>query len=194
MDWLSYHRAVIVCYEKTVRIPLPNGEILEIHGERPEKDLKSLSCIKADEKRLDDIRTVPDDLTGLPPVHEIEFCIDLIPGALPVVKSPYRLAPSEMQELIDDLFDQLQGACCFSKIDLCSGYHQLRLEMRYSERPAFLEHVMGHFEFSQSCHLADKCTSGYSMDLDEPASVNSILDKFVIVVSLMASIYSKSEE
>nr|GEX45079.1 hypothetical protein [Tanacetum cinerariifolium] len=49
----------------------------------------------ADEIRLDDIRTVrdfpevfPNDLTGLPPVHEIEFHIDLIPGALPVVKSP----------------------------------------------------------------------------------------------------------
>ncbi|GJS05413.1 putative reverse transcriptase domain-containing protein [Tanacetum coccineum] len=110
MDWLSYHRAVIVCYEKIVRIPLSNGEILEIHGERPKKDPKSLSCIKADEKRLDDIRTVrdfpevfPDDLTGLPPVREIEFRIDLIPGALPVVKSPYRLAPSEMQELSNQL-------------------------------------------------------------------------------------------
>ncbi|GKD47472.1 putative reverse transcriptase domain-containing protein [Tanacetum coccineum] len=110
MDWLSYHRAVIVCYEKIVRIPLPNGEILEIHGERPEKDPKSLSCIKADEKRLDDIRIVrdfpkvfPDDLTGLPPMREIEFCIDLISGALPVVKSPYRLAPSEMLELSNQL-------------------------------------------------------------------------------------------
>nr|GEY33193.1 hypothetical protein [Tanacetum cinerariifolium] len=76
MDWLSYHRAVIVCYEKIVRIPVPNGEILEIHGEKPEKDPKSLSCIKADEVRLDDIRTVcdfpkvfPDELIGLPPAE-----------------------------------------------------------------------------------------------------------------------------
>nr|GFA87652.1 putative reverse transcriptase domain-containing protein [Tanacetum cinerariifolium] len=110
MDWLSYHRAVIVYYEKIVRIPLPNGEIHEIHGERPEKVPKSLSCIKADEVRLDDIRTVcdfpevfPDDLIGLPPVREIEFHVDLIPGALPVVKSPYRLALSEMQELSNQL-------------------------------------------------------------------------------------------
>nr|GFA60661.1 putative reverse transcriptase domain-containing protein [Tanacetum cinerariifolium] len=104
------HRAVIVCYEKIVRIPLSNGEILEIHGERPEKDPKSLSCIKADEVRLDDIRIVcdfpkvfPDDLIGLPPVRDIEFRIDLIPGALPVVRSPYHLAPSEMQELSNQL-------------------------------------------------------------------------------------------
>nr|GFD17729.1 putative reverse transcriptase domain-containing protein [Tanacetum cinerariifolium] len=110
MDWLSYHRAVIVCYEKIVCIPLLNGEILKTHGERPEKDPKSLSCIKADEVRLDDIRTIcdfpkvfSDDLTGLPPIREIVFRIDLIPGALPVVKSSYHLAPSEIQELSNQL-------------------------------------------------------------------------------------------
>ncbi|GJX34264.1 putative reverse transcriptase domain-containing protein [Tanacetum coccineum] len=97
---------VTVCYEKIVRIPLPNGEILEIQGERPENDPRSLSCIKADEKKLDDIHIVcnfpevfPDDLSGLPPLREIEFRIDLIPGAFPVVKSPYRLAHLEMLEL-----------------------------------------------------------------------------------------------
>ncbi|GJU88548.1 putative reverse transcriptase domain-containing protein [Tanacetum coccineum] len=103
MDWLSYHQAGIVCYEKIVCIPLLNGKILKIQGERPEKNPRSLSCIKADEKKLNDLRIVcefpkvfPDNLTGLPPVREIEFRIDLILGALPVVKSPYRLAPSEM--------------------------------------------------------------------------------------------------
>nr|GFC58211.1 putative reverse transcriptase domain-containing protein [Tanacetum cinerariifolium] len=78
MDWLSYHRTVIDCYKKIIRIPLPNGKILEVQGERPEKDPGSLACIKADEKKLDDIRVVqdfpdvfPDDLSGLPPVREI---------------------------------------------------------------------------------------------------------------------------
>ncbi|GJS05344.1 hypothetical protein Tco_0873912 [Tanacetum coccineum] len=75
MDWLAYQRALISCYEKIVRIPLPNGKILEVQAERPEKDLR------------------------LPLVREIEFRIDLIPGASPVVRSPYRLAPSEMLEL-----------------------------------------------------------------------------------------------
>nr|GFC21217.1 putative reverse transcriptase domain-containing protein [Tanacetum cinerariifolium] len=110
MVLLSYHRAVIICYEKIVRIPLLNGEMLEIHGERPEKDPGSLACIKADENKLYDIRVIqdfpeifPDDLSGLPPVREIEFRIDLIPGALPVVKSPYRLAPLEMSELSSQL-------------------------------------------------------------------------------------------
>nr|GFB52382.1 hypothetical protein [Tanacetum cinerariifolium] len=110
MDWLSYHRAVIDCYEKIVRIPLPNGEILEVQGERPEKDPGSLACIKADEKKLDEIWVVqdfpkifPDDLLGLPLVREIEFRIDLIPGALLAVKSLYRLAPLDMSELSSQL-------------------------------------------------------------------------------------------
>nr|GFC60788.1 putative reverse transcriptase domain-containing protein [Tanacetum cinerariifolium] len=64
----------------------------------------------ADEKKLDDIWVVrdfpevfPNDLSSLPPVREIEFHIDPIPVALSVVKSPYRLAPSEMSELSNQL-------------------------------------------------------------------------------------------
>ncbi|GJZ12408.1 putative reverse transcriptase domain-containing protein [Tanacetum coccineum] len=83
MDWLSYHRAIIDCYEKIVRIPLPNAEILEVVR--------------------DFLEVFPDDLSGLPPVREIEFRIDLIRGASLVVKSPYRLAPSEMLELSNQL-------------------------------------------------------------------------------------------
>nr|GEX62863.1 putative reverse transcriptase domain-containing protein [Tanacetum cinerariifolium] len=110
MDWLAYHRAVIDCYEKIICIPLPNGEILEVQGEKPKKDPRLLSCIKVDEKNLEHIRILcdfpevfPDDLSGLPPVREIEFRIDLIPGALPVVKLPYRLAPIKMIELSNQL-------------------------------------------------------------------------------------------
>nr|GEV07687.1 reverse transcriptase domain-containing protein [Tanacetum cinerariifolium] len=103
-------RSFVFYYEKIVRVPLPNGEILEVQGERPKKDPRLLSCIKADEKKPKDIRIVRDfpevflnKLTGLPLVREIEFRIDLIPGALPVVKSPYHLTPSEMQELSNEL-------------------------------------------------------------------------------------------
>nr|GEV97896.1 putative reverse transcriptase domain-containing protein [Tanacetum cinerariifolium] len=123
MDWLSYHRAVIDCYENIVRVPLSNGKILEVQGERPEKDPGSLACIKADEKKLNDICIVRDfpevfsnDMSGLPPVREIEFRIDLIPGKDDAMRMciDYR----ELNKLtiknryplprIDDLFDQLQ--------------------------------------------------------------------------------------
>ncbi|GKG36353.1 hypothetical protein Tco_0444031, partial [Tanacetum coccineum] len=46
---------------------------------------------------------IPDNLSGLPPIQEIEFRIKLIPGGTPVAKSPYRLAPSELEELSGQL-------------------------------------------------------------------------------------------
>ncbi|GKB88943.1 hypothetical protein Tco_0961215 [Tanacetum coccineum] len=69
---------------------------------------------KSDEKRLEDIPVVkefpevfPEDLPGLPLVRQVEFQIDLIPGATPVARAPYRLAPSEMQELSNQNFMRL---------------------------------------------------------------------------------------
>ncbi|GJW23686.1 putative reverse transcriptase domain-containing protein [Tanacetum coccineum] len=251
MDWLSYHRAVIVCHEKIVHIPLLNGKILEI---RPEKDPRSLSCIKADEKKLDDIRIVrdfpevfPNHLTGLPPMGEIEFRIHLIPSALPVVNSPYRLAPFGMLELsnqlkelqekgfirpshspwgvlvlfvkkkdgalrmcidykemnkltiknryslprIDDLFDQLQGACFLSKIDLRSGYHPLRFREEYIPKTVFRT-CYGYFEFTV---MPFGLTNALAVFMDWMNRVcKPYLDKFVILFIDDILIYSKYEE
>ncbi|GKD30537.1 hypothetical protein Tco_1241315 [Tanacetum coccineum] len=72
MDWLSQHKAVIVCHEKVVEIP-----------------------------EEDDV--FPEDLSGFPPQRQVEFHIDLVPGVTLVAKSPYRLAPSGMQELSGQL-------------------------------------------------------------------------------------------
>ncbi|GJT26026.1 hypothetical protein Tco_0895963 [Tanacetum coccineum] len=111
MDWLSKRKFVIVCHEKVVRIPLEGDEILRVHGERTQGVVKALMNAKVDELKLSDISVVQDfvdvfprDLSGLPPQRQVEFCIDLVPGATQVAKSPYHLAPSEMQEL----FGQLQ--------------------------------------------------------------------------------------
>nr|GEY16426.1 putative reverse transcriptase domain-containing protein [Tanacetum cinerariifolium] len=48
-------------------------------------------------------KTIHEDLSGLPPTRQVEFHIDLIPGAAPIARAPYRLAPSEMKELSDQL-------------------------------------------------------------------------------------------
>ncbi|GJS76079.1 hypothetical protein Tco_0725960 [Tanacetum coccineum] len=49
------------------------------------------------------VRDFPEDLPGIPPARQVEFQIDLVPGAAPVARAPYRLAPSEMKELIEQL-------------------------------------------------------------------------------------------
>ncbi|GJR81396.1 putative reverse transcriptase domain-containing protein [Tanacetum coccineum] len=106
MDWLSQNKAVIVCHEKVVEIPLDGSEILRVQGERTLGVAKALMNTKVDELKVSDISVIRDfidvfleDLLRLPPQRQVEFCIDLVPEATPVTKSPYRLAPSEMQEL-----------------------------------------------------------------------------------------------
>ncbi|GKE82717.1 putative reverse transcriptase domain-containing protein [Tanacetum coccineum] len=101
MDWFSKYHARIICDEKVVHIPT-DGETLIIRAQVMEK--------KSDEKRLENIPVVreflkvfPEDLLGLPPICQVEFQKDLIPGAAPVARAPYRLAPSEMQQLSDQL-------------------------------------------------------------------------------------------
>nr|GEU30336.1 putative reverse transcriptase domain-containing protein [Tanacetum cinerariifolium] len=87
MDCLSKRKFVIVCHEKVVRIPLEGDEILRVHGERTQRVVKTLMNTKVDEPKLSDIFVIRD-------------FIDVFPK---VAKPPYRLAPSKMQELSEQL-------------------------------------------------------------------------------------------
>ncbi|GJT85693.1 putative reverse transcriptase domain-containing protein [Tanacetum coccineum] len=98
MAWLAERDAIIVCVKKVVRIPCGNKTLI-VEGDKVTEK-------KAKEKRLKDVLVIrnfpevfPDDFPGLPTPRQVEFKINLVPGAAPVARAPYRLAPSKMKEL-----------------------------------------------------------------------------------------------
>ncbi|XP_076950834.1 uncharacterized protein LOC143623929 [Bidens hawaiensis] len=130
MDWLTLNHVEVVCFEKFLRIPFKDGHVLKVFGSTPAFKLNLMSCFQAqrylrkkydaflalvvekdkDKNKIQDIPIVrdfpdvfPDDVVRLPPIRQVEFHIDLVPGANPVAKALYRLAPSKMQELSSQL-------------------------------------------------------------------------------------------
>ncbi|XP_063941268.1 uncharacterized protein LOC135149473 [Daucus carota subsp. sativus] len=274
MDWLEQHKATIDCQQMKIIFGDPISPEFEFQGSKLNSLEKFISAIKArkmiahgcdgylahivdssiEQTKLDDVSVArefpdvfPEDLDGLPPHREVEFSIDLIPGAQPISKAPYRMAPLELQELkeqlqelldkgfirpsvspwgapvlfmkkkdgsmrlcidyrelnritvknryplprIDDLFDQLQGAKYFSKIDLRSGYHQLRVKASDIPKTAFRTRY-GHYEFLvMSFGLTN--TPAVFMDLMNRV-FKDFLDKFVIVFIDDILVYSKTKE
>ncbi|KAJ0524657.1 putative nucleotidyltransferase, Ribonuclease H [Helianthus annuus] len=274
MDWLAMHRATIDCHSKRVIFGDLRYPESIFQGTQPQKSIKIISALKAqklishgcegflaaikdtsvDAPNIENFPVVrdysdvfPEELPGLPPDREVEFTIDLIPGAEPISKAPYRMAPLELKELkeqlqelvergfirpsvspwgapvlfvkkkdgsmrlcidyrelnkitirnrypllrIDDLFDQLQGAKFFSKIDLRSGYHQLKVRDQDVSKTTFRTRY-GHYEFLV---MPFGLTNAPAVFMDLMNRVfHEYLDRFVIVFIDDILVFSESRE
>ena len=255
MDWLSKHKALIDCARKAVKLTSPKGKEIEHVAEPLVTSKGAANRVMLNQLEVTEgIRVVeefpdvfPEDLPGMPPDRDIEFCIELLPGTSPIHKRPYRMDTNQLALLkehidellakgfirhssspwrapaifvpkkdgterlcvdyrglnavtiknkyplprIDDLFDQLRGACVFSKIDLRSGYHQLKIRPSDIPKTAFVSRY-GLYEYTvMSFGLTN--APAYFMYMMNKVFME-YLDKFVVVFLDDILVFSKNEE
>ncbi|GJZ75802.1 hypothetical protein Tco_0640267 [Tanacetum coccineum] len=150
--FLSKRKFVIVCYEKVVRIPLEVDEIFQVHEERTFGAAKALMNAKVDEPRISDIPVVRDitdvfskDLLGLPPQRQVEFSINLVPGATPVANHSPWGAHVLFVKKKDGSFRMRIDYRELNKFTVKNCYHQLRVHEDAIPKTAFRTRY-GHFK------------------------------------------------
>nr|GFB98186.1 putative reverse transcriptase domain-containing protein [Tanacetum cinerariifolium] len=213
-------RLNIISCAKTQKYMLKGCQVFLAHVTTKEAEGKS------EKKRLENVLIVrdfpkvfPEDLPGLPPTRQVVFQIDLIPGAAPVTRAPYRLAPFEMKELSEQLkelsdkgfirpssspwgapvlFVKKDGSfrMCIdyrelNKLTVKNRYHQLRVREEDVPKTAFTTRY-GHYEF-QVMPFGLTNAPAIFMDLTNHVC-KPYLDKFVIVFVDDILIYSKNKK
>ncbi|GJS00891.1 putative reverse transcriptase domain-containing protein [Tanacetum coccineum] len=205
MDWLSNQKAEIIYHEKVMKIPLLDGKVLRVLGERPKEKARLLMSTKTRDKKQEEIVVVID----FPELYRLKVSLSfgtfLIGGVVGTTQgTPGQRMCIDYRELnkltvknrypllmIVDLFDQLQGLQFFSKIDLRSGYHQLRVHEDDIPNTAFITRY-GNFKFTV---LPFGLTNALVVFMDLMNKVcRPYLDKFVIVFIDDILIYSKTRE